>query len=60
MPKMSHTVCENCGTYNSKEVIDIMKKLTKREQKQKAKEIAKQEHREQTAKPLDVKASSRT
>ncbi|MBU4030833.1 50S ribosomal protein L32 [Patescibacteria group bacterium] len=36
---MSHHVCQNCGTYANREVIDVMKKLTKKEKKTKEKEL---------------------
>ena len=42
-PVLPHTVCQNCGQYKGEEVIDVMKKLTKREQKQKAKEMKAKE-----------------
>jgi len=38
-PILSHTVCLNCGFYKGTEAINVMAKLTKKEQKQKAKEI---------------------
>ena len=33
----SHTACPQCGTYNGREVIDVMKKLSKQEKKAKEK-----------------------
>lgn len=42
-PVLPHTVCFNCGYYKSREVIDVLKKLTKKEKKQKQKEIAEKE-----------------
>ncbi len=45
--KLPHRVCENCGTYNGRQVIDVLKKLTKKEKKQKEKELAAQEHEHQ-------------
>ncbi len=30
---LSHTACANCGTYKGKEVIDVVSKLEKKEQK---------------------------
>jgi len=42
-PILPHQVCKNCGTYKGKEVIDVMKKLTKREQKKRKKELDAQE-----------------
>lgn len=38
-PVLPHKVCFNCGYYNGIEVIDVLKKLTKKEKKQKQKEI---------------------
>lgn len=37
---LSHQACFNCGTYNKREVIDVLGKLTKKERKQKEREIA--------------------
>ncbi len=36
---LSHRVCPFCGYYKGKEVIDVYKGLSKKEKKQKAKEI---------------------
>ena len=35
-----HTVCVNCGEYKGRQVIDVMAKLNKREQKAKEQEIS--------------------
>lgn len=40
---LPHKVCPNCGTYQGREVIDVLKKLTKRERKLKEKELEAQE-----------------
>jgi len=40
---MPHIVCQNCGYYKGVEVIDVLKKLTKKEKKLKQKEIAQNE-----------------
>ena len=37
--KLPHTACLNCGYYKGREVIDVLKKLDKKEQKKKQKEI---------------------
>jgi len=36
---LPHIVCQNCGYYKGVEVIDVLKKLTKKEKKLKQKEI---------------------
>ena len=48
---LPHTVCENCGTYKQREVINVFAKLDKKERKLKEKEQAKyeKEHPEETA-----------
>lgn len=45
-PVLPHTACQNCGYYKGQEVIDVLKKLTKRERKQKEKEMAQKEAEE--------------
>ena len=40
---LPHTVCQACGYYKGQEVIDVMKKLTKKERKQKEKEMKAKE-----------------
>ena len=45
-PVLQHTVCFNCGYYKGNEVVDVLKKLTKKEKKQKEKEIAAKEKEE--------------
>jgi large subunit ribosomal protein L32 len=40
---LPHTVCQNCGYYKGEMVVDVMKKLTKKERKQKEKEMAAKE-----------------
>ena len=39
-PCLPHTVCLNCGYYKGVEVIDVLKKLTKKEKKLREKEIS--------------------
>lgn len=54
-PVLPHTLCQNCGYYKGREIIDILKKLTKKERKKKEKEIAvkERENEEKTKeKPL--------
>jgi len=40
---LAHTVCHNCGFYKGVEVIDVLKKLDKKEKKLKEKEMAAKE-----------------
>ena len=42
---LPHTTCPNCGYYKKEEVIDVMKKLTKKEKKLKEKELASEEEK---------------
>lgn len=39
--RMPHHACANCGTYKNREVIDVLKKLSKKERKTKEAELAK-------------------
>ena len=54
-----HTVCWNCGYYKGEEVIDVLKKLTKKEKKKKEKEIAAKGKEEKKAKPLTMEQLSK-
>ena len=45
-PVLPHTACQNCGYYKGEEVIDVLKKLTKKEKKKKEKEMAVKEEGE--------------
>jgi len=38
-PVLSHTVCLNCGSYNGKEIINVLANLTKKDKKIREKEI---------------------
>ena len=40
---LPHQVCPNCGYYKGVEVIDVLKKLTKKERKIREKELAEKE-----------------
>ncbi len=58
---LPHTVCQNCGTYSGREVIDVLKKLAKKEKKKKEKELKEQEDKagEEKSKSLDAKELSK-
>jgi large subunit ribosomal protein L32 len=56
-PVLPHTVCMNCGSYKKKEVIDVMKKLNKKEKKMKEREIEANETEEK--KPLSMEGLSK-
>ncbi|PIR46856.1 MAG: 50S ribosomal protein L32 [Candidatus Vogelbacteria bacterium CG10_big_fil_rev_8_21_14_0_10_45_14] len=38
-PVLPHIACKNCGTYKGKEIIDVLKKLSKKQRKKKEKEL---------------------
>jgi large subunit ribosomal protein L32 len=58
-PVLPHRVCQNCGTYAGKEMIDVMAKLTKKEKKQKEKEMAAQEKEQVHEKSLNIEDLSK-
>ena len=35
-----HTVCYNCGVYKGRQVVDVMAKLSKREKKEKERQLS--------------------
>lgn len=56
---LPHTVCQNCGTYKGREVIDVFKKLTKKEKKKKEKEMKVGEAEGKKEKPLTMEELSK-
>lgn len=58
-PVLSHTVCKNCGFYKGSEVINVLAKLTKKEQKIKQKEIKEVEKTSAEEKPLTMEGLSK-
>ena len=55
-PVLSHTVCESCGYYKGREVINVLAKLDKKERKKKEKEM---KQNEETQKPLSMEGLSK-
>lgn len=58
-PVLPHRLCENCGTYAGKEIIDVMAKLTKKEKKKKEKDIAEQEKEKRSEKKMNMEELSK-
>lgn len=58
-PVLPHIVCSACGYYKGREVIDIMKKLTKKERKKKEKEITAKEKQGKKGESLSMEELSR-
>ena len=58
-PKNPHTICWNCGYYKKEEVVDVLKKLTKKERKKKEREISAKEREVKKAKPLSMEELSK-
>ena len=53
-PVLPHTACLGCGTYKDREVVDILAKLTKKQRKEKEKEMKAKEETAAAKKPLDA------
>lgn len=48
-PVLPYSVCFNCGYYKGREVIDVLKKLDRKEKKAREKELAAKEKAEKQA-----------
>ena len=61
-PILPHTICWNCGYYKGAEIIDVLKKLTKKERKKREREmkgVEKEEAEAKKEKPLTFEELSR-
>ena len=58
-PTLPHVVCLNCGYYKEREMVNVLKKLTKRERKKKEKEIKTEEKEKGRGKSLSLRELSR-
>jgi len=56
---LPHLVCPNCGYYKGVEVIDVLKKLTKKERKNREKEMKTAGEKTKKEKPLSWKELSK-
>lgn len=56
---LPHRACSNCGTYKGRQIIDVLKKLNKKEKKRKEKELKAQEETEAKNKPLNAEELSK-
>ncbi len=58
-PVVPHTVCNNCGYYKGVQVLDVLKRLDKKERKRREKEMKQHAHEERREKPLSMEALSK-
>ena len=54
---LPHTMCENCGMYKGREVVDVLAKLEKRDRKLKKKELEEQEKKKDA--PMNMEELSK-
>lgn len=53
-PKLPHYICANCGNYKNREVIDVLRQLTKKEKKKKERELEAQAEAQGGEKAMDA------
>jgi len=58
-PVLPHRLCQNCGTYAGKEIIDVIDKIDKKKKKKKEKERAGQEQEKVKGKELSAEELSK-
>jgi large subunit ribosomal protein L32 len=58
-PLRPHTACLSCGFYKGREILDVFKKLTKKEQKAKQKEIKTAEKKGEKKDEMSMEKMSR-
>ncbi|MDP2927050.1 MAG: 50S ribosomal protein L32 [bacterium] len=46
-PTMPHTICQNCGYYHNREVIDVLKKAEKKKKKRAEKGLEPKEKKQE-------------
>jgi len=58
-PRLPHTICQNCGYYKGREIINVLEKLTKKERKKREKEMKAKEKEGTEPKPLSMEELSK-
>ena len=58
-PVLPHTACKNCGFYKGKEVMNVLAEMTKKERRQKEKEIKQAEKEQKHDKPTSIEELSK-
>lgn len=56
---LGHRVCQNCGFYKGRQIIDVLAKLSKKEKKKREKELAAQETAKEKQPQLSLEELSR-